>query len=260
MKAAAIVLSTFAVFAAADGDDGTCWLRSYGRGVGGPIHTCADGLQQDGLLCYPQCNDGYTGVGPVCWQGCPDAFRDDGAFCYKPDSYGRGAGYAIWSEDDCNDDNSQGCEKWGLMWYPRCNDNFHNVACCVCSPDCPSGMTDIGISCAKDSYGRGAGDVLTCADDEDEDAGLCYTPCNDGFHGVGPVCWASCPDGLDSCGALCVPSGQCSSDILSLGQQALEGVAKVAGDAGTDNVAGAVQNSAETLAQLAGGLIHPLCN
>jgi len=121
-------------------------------------------------------------------------------------------------------------------------------------------MTDIGISCAKDSYGRGAGDVLTCSNDEDEDAGLCYTPCGDGFHGVGPVCWGGCPDGLDSCGALCVPSGQCSDDILGLAKQALEGVAKIAGDVGSDNVSGGVQNTAETLAGLAGGLMHPLCN
>ena len=55
----------------------------------------------------------------------------------------------------------------------------------------------------------------------DLDAGLCYEPCQDGYHGVGPVCWAdtvnvgiglvlqprSCPDsgfnGYDDWGLLC---------------------------------------------------------
>lgn len=28
------------------------------------------------------------------------------------------------------------------------------------------------------------------SDKSDRDAGLCYTPCEEGYHGVGPVCWA----------------------------------------------------------------------
>ena len=134
----------------------TCWLKAEGRGVGKPISTCPADKEKDGALCYPFCRDGYNGVGPVCWQNCPDEFRNDGAFCYKPKSYGRGAG----SIHECDN-----CEKWGALWYPKCRDNFHNVGCCVCSPDCPSGMTDIGISCSKDSYGRTAGTPLTCKSD-----------------------------------------------------------------------------------------------
>eukprot|EP00611_Tribonema_gayanum_P001068 TRINITY_DN1080_c0_g1_i2.p1 TRINITY_DN1080_c0_g1~~TRINITY_DN1080_c0_g1_i2.p1 ORF type:complete len:323 (-),score=34.68 TRINITY_DN1080_c0_g1_i2:411-1379(-) len=30
---------------------------------------CAPGQEQDGLLCYPQCDGGSSGVGPLCWQG-----------------------------------------------------------------------------------------------------------------------------------------------------------------------------------------------
>lgn len=39
------------------------------------------------------------------------------------------------------------------------------------------------------AYGRGVGTPLSCASDEEYDAGLCYTPCNEGYNGVGPVCW-----------------------------------------------------------------------
>ena len=30
----------------------------------------------------------------------------------------------------------------------------------------------------------------TCQPSEEMDAGLCYTKCNAGYHGIGPVCWA----------------------------------------------------------------------
>ncbi len=39
------------------------------------------------------------------------------------------------------------------------------------------------------AYGRGVGTPLTCASDEEYDAGLCYEPCDENYDGVGPVCW-----------------------------------------------------------------------
>ena len=76
-------------------------------------------------------------------------------------------------------------------------------------------MTDIGISCAKESYGRTAGTPLTCKPDEEYDAGLCYTPCEHDANGVGPVCWGHCPAGTTNCGgALCLsPDKTCSEYI-----------------------------------------------
>jgi hypothetical protein len=65
-------------------------------------------------------------------------------------------------------------------------------------------MTDIGVSCQKDSYGRGAGYPLGCPKGDEENAALCYPECRAGFHGNGPVCWENCPDGMSECGALCV--------------------------------------------------------
>jgi len=72
---------------------------SYGRGVGAPLHACANGEAPDAGLCYQPCPSGFHGVGPVCWADCPEGFHDDGATCRKDvdifgkDSYGRGAGY-----------------------------------------------------------------------------------------------------------------------------------------------------------------------
>lgn len=203
-------------------DDGaTCRLEnikakpSYGRGVGVVPKVCKAGQELDAGLCYETCKAGYDGVGPVCWQECPSGFRDDGAFCAKPQPYGRGAGYP-WELGDtafdlteakqrCESKHGKGkCEQDGLIFYPKCKSGFHNVGCCVCSPNCTSGMTDIGVSCTKKSYGRGAGSVPTsCQAGMEYDAGLCYKPCNAGFDGVGPVCWGSCPSGFDDHGATC---------------------------------------------------------
>jgi hypothetical protein len=201
-------------------DDGaTCRFEnirakpSYGRGVGGVPTNCGTGRVYDAGLCYPTCRAGFTGVGPVCWQGCPAGLRDDGAFCAKPEPYGRGGGYP-WQFGDrpfdlaqarerCERDHGH-CEQNGLIYYPRCRAGFHAVGCCICSPDCPSGMADIGVSCAKQSYGRGGGGVPTsCQGGKQYDAGLCYTPCRSGFHGVGPVCWGECPAGFADHGATC---------------------------------------------------------
>ncbi len=171
---------------------------SYGRGAGEPLR-CGPNEELDGALCYPKCQAGYKGVGPVCWQDCPAGFRDDGGFCAKPASYSRGAGFP-WQFGDplndsgmfkrCTDANGAGnCEKTGEIVYPKCKVNFHAVVT-TCSPDCPGGMPDIGVSCTKKSYGRGAGaPIHACADNMDKDGALCYPKCKEGFHGVGPVCW-----------------------------------------------------------------------
>ena len=161
---------------------------SYGRGAGIPL-VCGPNEEQNGALCYPKCRAGYDGVGPVCWQTCPAGFRNDGAYCAKPEPYGRGAGYVLWDEEKCKRENGQ-CEKEGALWYPKCKVGFHNVGCCICSPNCPADMTDIGVSCQKNSYGRTAGTPLhACPDGHEKDGALCYPQCKPGYKGVGPVCW-----------------------------------------------------------------------
>ena len=137
----------------------------------------SQGCEQNGLIMYPKCQAGYSNFGCcVCSQNCPAGYRDDGAFCAKPEAYGRGAGYP-WKFGDkafnydgakrrCENDHGS-CEMDGLIYYPRCRANFHKVGCCVCSPDCPSGMNDIGVSCEKKSYGRGVGYAAKFGDCQD---------------------------------------------------------------------------------------------
>lgn len=126
---------------------------------------CGPSREIDAGLCYPKCAAGMKGVGPVCWQNCPPGWTDYGAGCTKPAAYGRGAGYPWHASDGlkdngmlsrCRKDNPQGCEMSGAIAYPLCRAGYHNVGCCVCSPNCPSGMTDTGATCTKGTANRGA--------------------------------------------------------------------------------------------------------
>lgn len=217
-----------------------CWRESYGRGVGTIPTSCNGGQQYDAGLCYDQCQSGMKGVGPVCWGSCPGGWTDHGVGCTKPAPYGRGGGYP-WKFGDalndsgmfqrCEADNGRGnCEKNGAVVYPKCKPGYHQVGCCVCSPDCPAGFGDTGATCTKPSYGRGAGKIPTaCAGGAEYDAGLCYTGCRAGFSGVGPVCWGQCPAGWVNCGAGCASSAdECAGAITDQVVSVLDVAANIA--------------------------------
>ncbi|MBX3265733.1 MAG: hypothetical protein KF831_03425 [Acidobacteria bacterium] len=220
-----------------------CYKQSSPRGAGVPLSTCPEGTEKNGLLCYPQCREGFTGNGPVCWQTeCPEGFNDIGAFCQKPAAYGRGAGYALWDEQKCNNENEQGCEKWGALWYPKCRDGFKPFGANICSPSCPEGYSDTGTGCAKPSYGRGAGQPMECREGLEKDAGLCYRPCSENQTGVGPVCWDKCPSHVPvSCGAGCAADQKTcasitTSQVLSVAQASLSLASMGAGAGAAKNL------------------------
>lgn len=245
-----------------------CWRRSYGRGVGVPVSACPQGREKDAWLCYRTCEDigkpGWKGVGPVCWQRCPEGFRDDGAYCFKPKAYGRGVGFP-WKVGDkafsltaakkrCERKHGEGqCEKSGAIYYPKCKPGFRAIGCCVCSPRCPTGMTDIGISCQKQSKGRGVGKPMTCKEGQAYDAGLCYTPCKEGYHGVGPVCWQDCPSTQSvDCGAGCATSKKnCGQKTTAQILAPLEVAANVAMAVTTGGAGNAAVSAAKASAKTA---------
>lgn len=216
-----------------------CWRHSYSRGVGQVQGLCPAGHDKQNNLCYPACKPGFKPDGPVCWQICPPGYADDGLTCHrhavvlpKPPAYGRGAGYA--SPDQCGKDNPQGCEKDGLLHYPKCNPGFHAFGCCVCTPDCPAGYTDDGATCSraphifgKESYGRGAGILLTpgsCGPNAELEGGLCYPTCSADYQEHGTVCWQKCPPGQPSaCGAGCAADVEtCSEYTANMVQKPVE--------------------------------------
>ena len=112
-------------------------------------------------------------------------------------------------------------------------------------------MKDMGVSCTKNSYGRGAGKPMECRAGETRQAGLCYKGCNSNYDGVGPVCWGNCPKGFSACGALCLANGEsCGGKIMGLAKTAAEGVVK-AFEENPEAIVDAVK--------FAGGLVYPKC-
>lgn len=74
----------------------------------------------------------------------------DVLFCWKP------------TIRKCKKDgHPHGCEKYGLLVYPKCEKGYTNWDCCVCATTCPENFTDNGLYCLKPrAYGRGVGYVL----------------------------------------------------------------------------------------------------
>lgn len=146
-----------------------CRRRTYGRGVGRPLHTCPEHApEQDGLICYPPCRDGYNGVGPVCWEECGN-LTSFTFLCLD---------VRVSKRDSC-------------PWYDKCG--FTNSSCVLC----PENYTRLGCLCGRfsfrSSYGRGVGKSLVCSKLYEQDGALCYKNCKKDYNGIGPVCWQKCP-------------------------------------------------------------------
>jgi hypothetical protein len=118
-----IVLTVLFVSALAQTEN--CWKSTYGRGVGKPIHACADGLENDASLCYIPCKAGYKGIGPVCWASITV-------------SYGRGVGVPL----QCADDE----QEQAALCYKQCGPNTDAVGP-VCWGQCPQGWHVCGLLC-----------------------------------------------------------------------------------------------------------------
>ena len=198
--AAPLLLMLFAATNLSAADD-FCWRDSFTRGAGTIPSDCEYSQEKQGLLCYPKCPSGYVGQGPVCWQSCPSGMVDNGVGCTKPAPKGRGAGYTWQGSDGVSSDgmlarctaaNSQGCEMWGAIAYPKCEAGYANFGANICSPVCPAGFTDMGVSCLKPTQTR-ATLTANCPAGTNYEDGLCYSPCKTGYYGVGPVCWGTCP-------------------------------------------------------------------
>lgn len=208
-----------------------CWRQSEGRTAGQPM-ICQAGYNQDTAgLCYQPCGAGEKGVVNSCVKNCPAGFRDDGLFCGKPQAYGRGAGYVVWDKAKCEKENPQGCEQVGAIHYPKCKPNFHAVGSNICSPDCPAGWEDIGVSCKKPSTARDIKPLTTCPNGLEQDGAICYPKCRNDFTGRGPVCWQNCPSQQNvDCGAGCATTTtQCAKSVFTMTSAPIIAAVKIAG-------------------------------
>ncbi|KDO19533.1 hypothetical protein SPRG_21532 [Saprolegnia parasitica CBS 223.65] len=214
-----------------------CMRKPVGRGVGTVLaNQCLAGEEPWGALCYPKCKDGYENVGCcICRKkGCGgvQGVTDIGMSCTKPKAYGRGSGYALWNQDKCNRENKQGCEKNGLMWYPKCEKGYHAFGCCICTPDCPAGSHDDGAFCRKDHMVG-----------LEQSGLLCYPKCDEGYMGLGPLCWPKCTGETPfRCGLFCASSSAtCASSTVEIVGAAV----KVALSIASEDVIGAIATTVQ---------------
>mmetsp|Transcript_29979 Transcript_29979/g.71994 ORF Transcript_29979/g.71994 Transcript_29979/m.71994 type:complete len:364 (+) Transcript_29979:265-1356(+) len=225
--------------------DTFCWKDTHGRGAGTFPTSCPPGEHKIGALCYKPCPIGYDRKGVDCHQTCPNGFTDDGLFC-RLDEYGRGSGYP-WKFGDppfhssgqfhrCEHDHGKGnCEENGAIVYPKCKSGYHAFGCCICRPHAPDcsflglgGQVD--LSCAKKIVLGEPTIINGCPTGKEYQAGLCYDPCDDGFHGVGPVCWSNTPNGWVNCGAGdAATTGDCVSAISTQVTSVVQSAVKIVG-------------------------------
>lgn len=161
-------------------DDGTsCWLDTYGRGVGRipNISACPSDLRDDGTSCWRDAH--IFGKGCCCtWLGCcnqcPSGYKDDGCTCRKTDV---GIRMTLFERQTCHPDE----DKYGSLCYPKCDEGFHAVGCCLCEPD---GGPRIVRTLAQRQR---------CNSSEEKHGALCYPKCKEGYRAVG--CCVCEPEG-----------------------------------------------------------------
>jgi hypothetical protein len=234
-----------------------CWKDSYERGVGTIPSECRHHREKIGLLCYSRCPVGYSRFGFDCHQNCLPGWSNQGLFCRLAE-YGRGAGYP-WKFGDgfndngmfgrCQRDHRQGCEKYGLIVYPKCRSGFKPIECCICRPATPNcgslGFNNgIDLSCAK-KITIGDPKSMECGSGLDYDAGLCYKGCNSGYNGIGPVCWANGPSGWVNCGMGAAKTTKICADTIFDQVSSVGNLALNVATFGAGKAAGIAKNSAE---------------
>lgn len=211
---------------------GLCYDRCtprYDRGLGKTIPFKSGFIGNSGLACIAAvCPPGYTNHGHFCKKPGPTKRREY-PVNFKEAVKTFGSWIGIGSKGDtglagamkrCQAESRllalhtgrppTACVKANrdTIVYSKCPAGTKQapVITNLCTPICPSGWTDIGISCTKPRYSRHIG-LMDCDRGADRDAGLCYKQCNRGFTGVGPVCWNSCPASVPvNCGMACAAS------------------------------------------------------
>jgi len=219
-----------------------CWKASYGRGVGSIPSNCdPTGLVKSGLLCYEKpSKPGWFVVAGIAQPSCPKGFRDDGLFCFKPEPYGRGAGYPLWDKGKCENEQPkiESCVRVGTNWMIKCYPGFKEHADGKCEPlgcpegtkaipgkndqctrlssaRCPPGFPGMGATCLMATYNRkvySPNEKDKCENDNktercEQSGALHYPKCRPGFHAFGCcVCTPDCPADTSDAGISCAKS------------------------------------------------------
>ena len=232
-------------------DDGvSCWLDSYGRGVGRPRdQSCPSGWRNDGVNCWRDTLGNGVGTIPRL-NDCP------------PNSWSNGIGDCVANTANREDGDNGAEPLWKAndqKWSPErghytdgCSWNRNSEAG-MCFRKCPAGFFGRGHErCAANGadgvgvmrrvYDRGS----TCGPNQSNVAGLCYNNCPSGYRFAGgnlcepegartqPTkyscnadedmwgtgCYPKCKSGYDAVGCcICQPSNGGPRIVRNLGER-----------------------------------------
>jgi len=108
----------------------------------------------------------------------------------------------------------------------------------------------LDLSCAKKLI-LGKPHTANCPPGKENNAGLCYKPCKEGFYGVGPVCWANAPKGWVGCGMGAAKDKKVCGEII-VGQISSVGqIAMNIATLGSSSAATAGANAAKNVGKIA---------
>ena len=189
---------------------GFCWKETYPRDAGTLPQHCEDHQEiiAGGVYCYDKCEDGWERFGYDCHKSCPSGWEDHGLLCNKPSSvYSRAHSpgcqwvsstsyWPHWAGLECGGSvcSSQNKEDIAGQCYEYCPSGYDTIGF-LCSANCQSLGFEGGVapSCTQHVKLSPGMTKAQCAPGYEEDAGLCYKQCPEGFDGVGPVCWGGPP-------------------------------------------------------------------
>ena len=152
-----------------------------------------------------ECDNGTTFDtvdGGGCWR-CPSGFERSEKHIAQGEGCSRWGGNSEctkWARENFGTDR---CEKIGALLYPVPPDG---TSCTLnsCMKNCPNGFRDDGLACAKLDNPSRPVRTPDCPAGQENQAGLCYNRCNQGYDGVGAVCWGKCSGDFPfECGAGC---------------------------------------------------------
>lgn len=220
----------------------TCVESAFGT----PARTCAEALAA-GSSCAELVVAGYD---------CHCTCLDQEVACWKPWTF-RGVGKLPRT---CDASSSYPEKGSGLLCYQPCLPGFRSDGASQCHKISlwPPGNATV--------YSRGSGASLSCAEGEENDAGLCYARCPPGHTGAGPICWRDCDQRSAmpiNGGAICCSSAQeCGERIVNLATGipfafADAAVSALAGGALTPQLA---MTAAKDIADALNGFKMPICD
>ena len=152
-----------------------------------------------------RCDSGYflSGITARCHKHCPSGYENTGESCHR-------VAVSLGTGDMFCKDNKYFVSPLTGRCHKKCPDGYENTGETCHRPLIVTGLSSMTCKSDEDKIGGRCypkgGDLGSCFNDQENDAGLCYDKCKSGFYGVLSVCWQHCDNSQVDCGLGCAIS------------------------------------------------------